>query len=898
MNIKLFCEYLQNPIGLDMESPRFTWVFSTDRVGLFQQSYHLLVWTGNKSLDKGTLTWDTGKVLSDRTINIPYNGERLVTAETYYYKVIVGTSDGMEYESEAGTFTMGIMEENAWNAEWLGGPLMEQHTFWFRNRLDIKKEVSNAYLYVASPCYYCLTFNGERCTDAVLNNAFTDVRKTILYATYSVTDKINKGENAIGIELGNGWSGLEMSVGHQGLAEHYFSLQMYITYKDGTSEWIGSKTGEWHYTTQGPVLFNSIYHGEIYDACRELTGWDRPDYDMKASGVKWSEAVEFEPPEGKIRAQILEPIKVVEQREPVAVYELPDGSYTFDMGQNFAGWARLKLKGKRGTEIRLEYAELMHPDHTLNKISLRGVRATDTYILKGEGTEQYEPRFTYHGFRYVQVFGLPGKPKKDTVIGCVVRSAVERIGDFNCGSELLNKLQSNIVWTEASNLFGIPTDCPQRDERLGWLNDMTVRNEGAIYSYRLPQLYTKWLQDIRDTQGRVTGAITDTAPFLRYGIRPADPVSSSFLLIPWNIYCHYGDEKIIRDNYEPMKRWVEYLMRNSTDYILRYSHMGDWAAPIIGTSLDSVGGGAVSVITPTQLMATGFLYYDCILMSKMAGVVGAFEDKEYYLKEAVRVKEAFQKAYYHPEEKYYYSNSQACNTFPLYLGITPEADRKAVLEHLVRDIVEKNNTHITTGNLCSRYINEVLFTNGLEDLAYELLTQTTYPSWGYMVENGATTMWERWEHVFEESVLSNMASHSHPMNGAFGVSFYKYLAGIKIDENNPGWKNILIKPVVPKKLKAAEASVDTLRGRVFCGWQVQEDNRFEMTVQVPFNCTAEVTIPISETNRNTRIFYGKEEVYSAGEWKKNKACTWIGSTDASVSFKVTSGRHHFVREGI
>lgn len=882
-----------------MEHPRFSWICDTDMNKMTQVYYHIKVGTEIQGTDLINCVWDSGIVYSDETVNIPYGGEKLATAETYYYRVLVGASDGNKYFSEIGTFTMGILSEAPWKAEWLGAPLMELHAAWFRKIIKLEKEAKKAYIYVASPNYYTLSVNGKRCGDSVLNNAVTDTSKTILYATYTVEDKIINGENVIGVELGNGWNGLEMSVGNYGMAEHLFSLQMYIIYKDGTSEWIYSKRGEWHFTTEGPITFNSIYDGEIYNACLEVPGWDEANFNMNDPGIKWSEAVEFEPPEGNVRSQILEPIKVVEHKEPVHVYKLKDGSYTFDMGQNFAGWAKLKIQGERGTEIKLSYAELINEDYTLNTITLRGVKATDTYILKGEGIEEYEPRYTYHGFRYVQVYGLIKEPEKDTILGCVVRSAVEQIGNFKCSNDLINQLHSNIIWTEASNLYGIPTDCPQRDERLAWLNDMTVRNEGAIYNFRLPQLYAKWLQDIRDTQGKVTGAITDTAPFIRYGQRPADPVSASFLLIPWNIYCHYRDKKIIEENYEPMKRWIAYLKRNSTDYIMRYSAMGDWAAPIIGTDMNSVGGGAVSSITPTQLMATGYFYYDNVLMAKMAEVLGKDEDVAYFIYEAKKVKEAFQKKYFNSQNGYYYSNSQACNTLPLYLNIANAEDREDVLYNLTKDIVENNNTHLTTGNLCSRYIIEVLFTNGFEDLAYELLTQTTYPSWGYMVENGATTMWERWEHVYEESTLSNMASHSHPMNGSFGVSFYKYLAGINIDEQNPGFKNIIISPIIPKKLKSAEASVDTIRGLVASSWKVEEPNTLIMNIKIPFNCTGEIIVPFNGIKqKNVSLKIGDELIYKNGVQLQNTACSFVHQTDTNVSLKVNSGSYQIIREGI
>ncbi|MDD3797051.1 MAG: family 78 glycoside hydrolase catalytic domain, partial [Lachnospiraceae bacterium] len=659
MRLNIYCEYMKDPVGLDMEKPRFSWMLESEapnktigaeedekafadrkrsgrkgavehiQKGEHQLSYHILV---NKeiSFGKRTCVWDSGVVDSDETLNVVFDGDKLETATDYYYKVTIVTSGGRTLESDTGHFLTGLMPGEKWEAGWIGGPMMEEDTFWFRNSFTLDRAVNKAVAFIGSPNYYILTVNGSDTTDTVLNNAWTDCNKTFLYGTYDITNLLQTGNNAFGVEIGNGWNAMEMGFQGYGLGEHLFSMQVLLTYEDGTKEWRCTNNNEWYFTVEGPMRANSIYQGEDYDARMELTGWNTPEYDMTCAGPAWKDAVEFEPMKGEPRAQILEPIRVVEERRAKAVHLLEDGSYVFDMGQNFAGWVRLQAEAAAGTRISLIYSELEKEDHSLNRISLRGVRATDNYICKGEGTEIYEPRFTYHGFRYVQVKGLPYPPKEDTIVGCVVRSAVEKIGEFQCSSDLINQLQQNIQWTEASNLHGLPTDCPQRDERLGWLNDMTVRNECALYSYRLPNMYDKWLQDVRDAQGEESGAVTDTAPFRRFGQRPADPVSSSFLLIPWNVYCHYGDTRIIEKNYEAMKKWIGYLFRNSRDYVMKYSPMGDWAAPIGGTNLDSIGGGAVSTITPTQLMGTGYLYYDCELMIKMAEVMKKPEDALFY----------------------------------------------------------------------------------------------------------------------------------------------------------------------------------------------------------------------------------------------------------------------------
>ena len=835
--MKVFCEYLTNPIGLDMAHPRFSWIVEEDSTS--QVAYQISVCDS-----LGDEVWNTGKVESNETLGVAYHGEELKTAGTYHYMVRVWCKSGKVVESKLANFTMGILETPVWHAPWIGGPGMEDYAFLFRTEFEAGADLRNAYAYVISPNYYVLFMNGERCSQDLLQNANTDPNKTLLYASYPVTSIVKEGKNAIGVELGNGWGALQLGRTGVGLGEHLFSLQLRLEYADGRVEWVDSDPNNWSYTKQAPLKENSIYQGERYDARDEVAGWDEADFDCAASGVKWCECVEFEPTEGVVKAQYLEPIRVVREMKPIAVYPHEDGSYTFDMGQNFAGWARLTVSGPAGTEVKLAYSELEYADHTINQMSLRHMRATDTYVLKGEGVETYSPDFTFHGFRYVQVYGLPAEPTEETIVGCVVRSAVERVGSFSCDNELINKLQSNICWTEESNLHSLPTDCPQRDERLGWINDMTVRNECAMYNYRLDALYTKWLRDIRDTQGKVTGAISDTAPMRVFGCRPADPVGGSLTLLPWNMYLHYGDVRVIEENYEANKKWLGYIERNSTDYIVRWSHMGDWAAPIGDNDAGSIGGGAVSVVTPTIMVATAYFAYLSRLMADMAELIGKTKDADYYTELAVKIKDAFLRHFYNAEEKYVCANSQGANTIALYMEMIPEEDRKAVFENLVKDIVETHNYHLSTGNMCSRYLIEILLENGYEDVAYKLLTQTSYPSWGYEIGKGATTIWERWEEVVDyDDPLSMMASYNHPMYGAVGVSFYRYLAGIRTD-GSAGFEKFLVKPVLPTEMHHAQASVETMRGTISSSW-TNKDGKLSMEIKVPFNCRATICIPTS-----------------------------------------------------
>jgi alpha-L-rhamnosidase len=664
-------------------------------------------------------------------------------------------------------------------------------------------------------------------------------------------------------------------------------IQIEITFVDGTQMIVTSDTHSgWTVNSNGPITSNSIYDGERYDARLEMLGWNTPEFDIyesAAKGQEWRPAISVEEPGGKLVSQTMEPIKVVMDLEPVKLSNPSPGVYVYDFGQNISGWVRLDVEGPRDTVVTMKFSELIYENGTINRENLRTAEAADTYILKGSGIEVYEPRFTYHGFRYVQIEGFPGEPKLDTVLARVVRSAVETTGSFKCSNELINRIQNCAVWTEADNLMGVPTDCPQRDERLGWLNDATVRTEEAFYNFKLINLFKKWEQDIADTQGKNTGVIADTAPFYRFGRKPADPVCISYLIIPWLTYLYYGDKKVLEVNYEGMKKWVEYLSDNSEDYITTYSTYGDWASPLTQSVEGSAGAGAISAKTPGELMSTGFYYYSAFLMSKIAEVLGFKADGKHFEQLADFIKEAFNKKFLNKEQSYYATNNQASNVFPLYLGIVPEEHKQAVINHIVKDVMENNNGHLTTGNLCSRYIMDVLTEAGRIDVAYTLATQTTYPSWGYMIENGATTIWERWEYV-TTGELCAMASHNHPMYASISAWFYKMLAGINVSEKGAGFKEIIIKPYIPEELDFVEASIKTVRGVIKSNWTKTQDG-ISMNISVPFNCSALIYVPVKDKTKSV-ILEGADVIWNSIKFEAS-------SEDNYVVLKVESGTYSF-----
>ena len=557
--------------------------------------------------------WDSGKVLSAANL-VEYGGMSLASEQGVWWRVRAwdGEDQSGAYSTPA-YFEMGLLAPDDWDADWIGFPgAWPGKAMYFRRDFTLAKPVRRARIYMAGLGYAELRVNGRKANDRVLDPPQTDYSKRVLYSTDAVETLLRAGNNTIGVICGSGWFGSARLL-----------LQMHVDYADGSSERIVTETywpQPWLVFT-GPLLENSIYDGETYDARLENSHWDDPDAQPPAGLVAGC----ADSPGGKLVAAALEPIQVVETRRAQKILQPHPDTYVFDMGQNLAGWARLRVRGPAGCRVLLRFAETIHPDGTVNQENLRTAKATDTYILKGEGEEMWEPRFTYHGFRYVQVEGYPGVPTADDVVACVVRSAVASAGSFTCSSELFNRIDRMVRWTEASNLHGVPTDCPQRDERMGWLNDLAARSEEAIYNFDMARLFAKWMDDIADAQDPRTGAITDTAPF-RWGRRPADPVSVCYLQIPWLLYVHYGDTYTLRKHYGGMQAWVEFLRGCAQDGIIPYSYYGDWAPPVhLGIS-GSQGSSAVSRDTPGELVSTACYAFSLDLLSRIARVLQREEE--------------------------------------------------------------------------------------------------------------------------------------------------------------------------------------------------------------------------------------------------------------------------------
>ncbi len=848
----LRCEYLVDPAGVDVKQPRFFWTLEHSERGQKQSAYQIIVST-QPSAEKGDM-WDSGKVASGYSTQVLYSGAPLSSDKTYYWKVLTWDKDGAPSAfSNRARFDTGFFSASDWKAKWVGGKNQ------LRKEFTLKNKPVRARAYICGLGYYELRLNGKKVGSSVLDPGWTTYTKRALYACHDVTGLLRPGENAIGVTLGKGWFGSPALL-----------FQLNIELEGGEKMSVASDTS-WK-GTDGPVVEDSIYNGETYDARRETPGWDLPGFDQSA----WSAAKEVKAPGAELSAQMMPPIQIVDTIVPLKMTSPQPGVYVFDMGQNFSGWAKLRVQGPSGTKVRMRFAELLYDNGMINTENLRGARAEDVYILRGEGDETYEPRFTYHGFRYIELTGFPGVPTVDTIRGRVVHTAVKPAGSFSCSKPVLNQLQRTIVWGQKTNLHSIPTDCCQRDERMGWMGDAQGTAEEAIYNFDMAAFYTNFIRNIRDVQDE-KGTITDTVPHI-WGQRPADPAwGTAYPLLCWYMYQYYGDRRILEENYEGLKKYVEYLRSRAEDGLVKFSYYGDWVAV---------------EKTPGSIVSSFYYYYDVRIFADIARILGKDKDASAYGDMAEKIKTAFHAAYYNQQTRSYANGTQTANTLPLFLDIVPEPERGAVWGNLFDNIVYKNNSHLTTGIIGTKYIMELLTRFGNSDLAYDIAAQTTYPSWGYMIENGATTLWELWQLRTGPS----MNSHNHPMFGSVGSWLYKALAGINLEPGSVGFDKIRIEPQMVRDLRYASGAVQTIRGTVISSWS-RTERSIRLDVAIPVGSEAEVTLP-KFNFRNIVVSESGKIIWAKQKFEPGAAgVVEVKETRSAIVIKIGSGRYSFELRG-
>jgi len=841
----LQCEYQSAPLGLGSAKPRLSWKLSSERRGASQAAYQVLAGTAKGEAD----LWDTGRIESDQSIHVEYAGAPLTSRQRVYWQVKVWDETGAETESESAWWEMGLLERSDWTGEWIGseivgGPKEIPPVPFVRGEFLADKQVASARLYVTALGLYEFHINGRRVGADYFTPGWTHYGKRVQYQVYDVSDFITQGTNAAGALLGDGWY-----CGHFAWKDRQYYgdrpellAQIEIVYEDGSRSAVTTDS-TWK-TSTGPILESDMLMGERYDASKELSGWATSGYDDES----WSPVTIFSDPGIDLTAMQGPPVRATQELSPIAppvLMETTDGPVRiYDLGQNMVGWARIRVSGEAGTTVRLRFAEVLNPDGTLYITNLRSAKATDYYTLKGEGEEEWEPRFTFHGFRYVEVSAL----EPLSITGVVLHSDTPWSGEFSCSDPLVTQLQKNITWGQRGNFFEVPTDCPQRDERLGWTGDAQVFIRTAAFNMNVAPFFHKWLQDVRDSQyedGAVPMVVPDEAGSKAAFQDASDggPAwSDAAVICPWTIYLCYGDKRILEDNYTMMSRYVDQLEAKSVNLIRSHPDLtghlgfGDWLS--------------INADTAQDLIGTAFLAHCAHLLSKIAGILGKTDGEQHYAELSERVKKAFQRRFL-TEDGLLVTPSQTSCLLALHFDMVPQDKREGILKVLVRDIKRRGNK-LSTGFVGSPYINLVLTEYGRNDVAYDLLAQKEWPSWLYAVTQGATTIWERWDGWTHDKGFQDpgMNSFNHYAYGAIGAWLYSTVAGIKIDLEAPGYKNSILRPQPGGDLTWASASLETEFGRIASAW-TKEDGRFKWTVTVPPNTTATAYVPTTEASSVT-----------------------------------------------
>lgn len=708
-----------------------------------------------------------------------------------------------------------------------------------RKEFTVEPGLVRATAYISGLGLSELYVNGTKAGDDVLSPNLSEYSKRVFYVTHDVTNQVKPGENALGVILGNGryWAPrTRVPIGTVGFDVPKLLLQLDLEYSDGHRESVVSDA-TWKVTAEGPVGVNNEYDGEEYDATREMPGWAQPGFD----DAGWSPVEKLQPPEGELEAQMAEPLKVIETLKPIKLNQLRPGVYIYDMGQNMVGWVRLRVQGKKGDRVMLRFAETLRADGNLYLDNLRSARATDLYTLKGGALETWEPRFTYHGFRFVEITGYPGKPALASIEGRVVHDAMARTGEFESSDTMLNRIHHNIYWGIRGNYRSIPTDCPQRDERQGWLGDRSVVSRSESYLFDIAAFYTKWMNDLKDSQ-RASGSIPDVSP--AYWVLYNDGIvwPSTFILAPDMIYQQYGDSRVIERNYPAMKRWVEYMRTFLKDGIMPKNTYADWCVPPEKPEL--IHSQDPTRVTAGALLSTAYYYHMLELMSRYAKLAGQTADIGEYQTLANTVKAAFLREYYKSGEAMFANGTQTSSILPLAFDMVPDGQQKAVFDHLVTKIEKESDNHVGVGLVGAQWLMRTLSDNGRPDLALTIATQKTYPGWGYMVEKGATTVWELWN---GDTADPAMNSGNHVMQiGDLGVWMYEYLAGIRPDPAHPGFQHFSIQPFTGSGLNHVKASHMSPYGRILSSW-TKQGSKVTMNVTVPPNSSATVYVPGTAT---------------------------------------------------
>lgn len=872
----LQCEYLANPTGMDVANPRLTWQILSGQPNFRQSAFEVRV-TESATMPgmKDKVAWSTGKVFSDQSVNVEYRGAQLKPATRYYWQVRIWDSNQKKTAwSEMAWWETGITDPALWKAEWIvaAGKRPEDHSpVYFRKEFSCTKKVRSARLYISSLGIYQVYLNGQKVGSDLFTPGWTSYGKRVQYQTYDVTSLL-KGENAMGAIVGDGW--FRGNIGGK-VKQNYYGdktallAQIAVVYEDGTNGLVITD-GTWN-TSGGAVVSSDIYNGETYDATLEMPGWNRPGFNQPS----FSPAVVLDYPTNILTSSRGYPVQAISEITPLKIIVTPAGETVYDMGQNMVGWVRLKVKGNKGDRVIMKFAEVLDKAGNFYNDNLRAARATDEYRLAGGAVETYEPHFTFHGFRYVKLEKFPGTPDLATLTGVVIHSAMPRTGSFSCSDTLINKLQQNIQWGQKGNFLDVPTDCPQRDERLGWTGDAQVFAPTAAFNFNVAPFFTKWMLDVAADQ-LPDGKIPDVVPDVRSGRGSSTAWADAAIIVPWTVYEAYGDTGILKAQYSSMKAWVDYMQKRAGEDHLWTgdSHYGDWLA-FASTRSDYTGA-----TTDKDLIATAYYAFSTGKLARVAEILGKTAEAGYYGALSGKIKDAFCHEYLTPAGRLV-SNTQTAYALALSFDLLPEALVPKAAGYLAEDV--NLMKHLTTGFVGTPLLCKALSGNGYDELAFMLLMRKDYPSWLYPVTQGATTIWERWDGQKPDGTFQDvsMNSFNHYAYGAIGEWLYSYVGGICLDPANPGYKHFFLHPHTGT-LASASAELKTAYGTIQSEWKM-EGGRMNYFCRVPPNSSATV---IFDKTRTSDILLGDQPL---------EKCPSVRTTENNekVRVEIGSGNYSF-----
>ena len=842
---RLRCEYHKNPIGIDAIQPRLSWQIISDKNDIMQSAYEIRAAYTIPGLNrKSKQVWNSGKVESDRSVHVVYEGPSLESFQRIYWQVRVWDNYGnVTRWSDPAYWETGILTPGLWEAEWITVKHASKNdstppAHYYRNEFEVHQEVKSARIYVTSFGLYQVFMNGEKVGDQLFTPGWTSYNKRLQYQTYDVTEMI-RSENAIGAMLGDGW--YRGNIGWKDQRNYYgdqlaFLFQLHIKYTDGSEDIIVSDHS-WK-TSNGPIIYSDIYNGEKYDARLELGEWCLPGYNE----TSWEDASIIDKSKDILIASQGNPVRAVEEINPVELILTPKGEMVVDMGQNMVGWIRINLKGKKGEKVVMKFAEVLDKEGNFYTKNLRAAECIDTYIFGNEEKVVFEPHFTFHGFRYIKLEGLSAKPDLKDITGVVIYSDMQLTGSFECSEPLINQLQHNIQWGQKGNFLDVPTDCPQRDERMGWTGDAQVFAPTAAFNFNVAPFYTKWTKDIAADQLQ-NGVVPNVIPDVLKGAGGSTAWADASIIVPWSTYLAYGDQRILSEQYESMKMWVEYMREQAGDDYLWIGgkHYGDWLA--FATTRSDYPGAT----TDKDLIASAYYSYSSELLAKIAGVVGKAQDAAEYSRLSENIKKAWVNEFVTPSGRVA-SNTQTAYCLALTFNLLPDDLVEKAAEYLAADV--RKMGHLTTGFVGTPLLCSTLSEHGYEDLAFMLLNRKKYPSWLYPITQGATTIWERWDGQKPDGSFQNkgMNSFNHYAYGAIGEWLYTYVSGIQIDTRNPGYKHFFLHPNPGGGLSYAKAEFESMYGKIVSDWKIENGN-FIYNIQIPPNTTATVVLPGSDESK-------------------------------------------------